>query len=124
MLKNIENFRTSGVEIKDEWIKQENLTFKIPERILQNMGAKDYQTNETDLKRDRSKHSNSAVRDKSSNKKKKSTRSTLKLKKKSIDTTKKSIDASMMIKLNVDTSIQHTDTSMKMKIKKSSTKKK
>lgn len=34
LLKNIDNFRTTGVEIKDEWIKQENLTFKIPDRIL------------------------------------------------------------------------------------------
>lgn len=44
LLKNIETFRQTGVEIKNEWINQENLNIKIPQRILETMGVKDYAT--------------------------------------------------------------------------------
>lgn len=38
LLRNIEAFRKAGVEIKPEWIKHENLAFKIPTRILETLG--------------------------------------------------------------------------------------
>ena len=38
LLKNLELIRRSGIEIKDEWIKPENLAFKIPQRILDTLG--------------------------------------------------------------------------------------
>jgi hypothetical protein len=38
LLKNIEYMKRNGIEIKDEWIRPENLTFKIPARILENLG--------------------------------------------------------------------------------------
>lgn len=38
LLKNIEAFRQGGVEIKEEWIKHSDLAFKIPQRILDNLG--------------------------------------------------------------------------------------
>lgn len=38
LLKNIEQMKRKGIEIKDEWIRPENLTFKIPARILENLG--------------------------------------------------------------------------------------
>ena len=39
LLNNIENFRNQGVEIKKEWIKKENLMFKIPRKIIDQMGV-------------------------------------------------------------------------------------
>jgi hypothetical protein len=30
LLKNIESFKHTGVEIKEEWIKHQELSFKIP----------------------------------------------------------------------------------------------
>ena len=40
LLKNIESAKNQGVEIKPEWIKSENLTFKVPQRILDSLGIK------------------------------------------------------------------------------------
>lgn len=34
LLKNIEYFKSNGIEIKEEWIKPENFTLKIPEKVL------------------------------------------------------------------------------------------
>ena len=30
LLKNIDGLKKNGVEVKDEWIKHENMSFKIP----------------------------------------------------------------------------------------------
>ena len=38
LLKNLEVMRRQGVEIRDEWIKPENLSFKIPQKILDTLG--------------------------------------------------------------------------------------
>ena len=38
LLKNIDQFKSNGVEVKEEWIRPENLTFKIPQRILDHLG--------------------------------------------------------------------------------------
>ena len=38
LLKNLEAMRRQGVEIRDEWIKPENLSFKIPQKILDTLG--------------------------------------------------------------------------------------
>lgn len=38
LLKNLEIVKRSGIEVKDEWIKVENLTFKIPQKILDTLG--------------------------------------------------------------------------------------
>lgn len=38
LLRNIEACRQSGVELKDEWIKPENLTIKVPQRIMEQLG--------------------------------------------------------------------------------------
>lgn len=39
LLKNLEAYKQSGVEVKEEWVKSENLAVKIPQRILESMGA-------------------------------------------------------------------------------------
>ena len=44
LLKNIESFKQSGVEIKEEWIKQGDLSFKIPQRILDTLGIQQKST--------------------------------------------------------------------------------
>jgi hypothetical protein len=38
LLKNIENIRNQGIDIKPEWIRKENLMFKIPKRIMDTIG--------------------------------------------------------------------------------------
>jgi hypothetical protein len=38
LLRNIETLRNKNVEIKDEWMRPEVLTFKIPTRILEELG--------------------------------------------------------------------------------------
>jgi hypothetical protein len=38
LLKNIELHQRNGVQINPDWIKQENLTFKIPPKILEGLG--------------------------------------------------------------------------------------
>lgn len=38
LLKNIEQMKKKNIEIREEWIKQECLTFKIPTRILEGLG--------------------------------------------------------------------------------------
>jgi hypothetical protein len=62
LLKNIEAFKNSGNELKPDWIKPENLTFKIPARILETLGIKDkggdFATNQSyqDASRSPSRH--------------------------------------------------------------------
>lgn len=38
LLKNIESLRNQGIDIKPEWIRKENLMFKIPKRIMDTLG--------------------------------------------------------------------------------------
>jgi hypothetical protein len=38
LLKNIETMKKSNIEIKEEWLKQDLITFKIPSRILEGLG--------------------------------------------------------------------------------------
>jgi hypothetical protein len=38
LLRNLEVMKRNNVEIRDDWIKPENLTFRIPIRILESLG--------------------------------------------------------------------------------------
>jgi hypothetical protein len=44
LLRNIEQLKNKKVPIKDEWIRPEVLTFKIPAKILEELGIQRFNT--------------------------------------------------------------------------------